>query len=603
MLNNRFQWVRRSLWIVLICTLFPVSAFASVPEKHELETFTDVFMKRSMQEHHVPGAVVSIVRDGRTTFIKGYGYADLDRQVPADPYKTVFRLGSISKLITATAVMQQYEAGRLDLHEDIKRYIPDLKLSYIDGKPITAHHLLTHTAGFYESIFGVGGDREKQLPLAEAIKNGLPDLVRKPGEQIAYSNQGSSLAGYLVEKVTNQPYEKTVEDSIFKPLHMNHSSFRLQESDPYLAKNYSYAKDNYRLLPYSYIHHAPAGAFNSTAEDMTRFMITHLQQGRYDDTRLFSEQTADLMHRTQFTVNRKMPGMAYGFFERYQNGLRLIEHDGGIDGFVSYLYLIPTEKTGIFISTNSGGGGKLTEQFIGAYLDRFYPMKQTSAPVANPTPVNELRKMEGYYIPNRAQLKGPINFGQNLSASKLKAVEDGIVTFQNDRYVESEPYLFRKENAQDLLYLDVKNGTFTSSSIPTMAYEHQSALYYPYFHLAVLLGLALIYPLQIVVSALRWLIGLIRRRRGAFDWLSTIVSMLFIVYFLFVVSIANLLVNEIPSWSYLLLYLPVLLLLVLLARLGISFALKRNVTGPQFAYAAATAIFVIYMYNWGFFSL
>lgn len=599
MSNFRLKRVLSFVWLLMILTMFPVSAFASVPEKGQLNAFTDEFMDRAMKENHVPGAVVSIVQDGRTVLTQGYGYADLERQVPADPFRSVFRTGSLAKLVTATAVMQQYEAGRLDLHEDIKHYLPDLKLAYIDNKPITLHHLLTHTAGFYESVYAVGRDRDKQLPLADAIRKSLPGLVRKPGEQVAYSNQGMSIAGYLVEKVANQPYEKVVEENIFKPLRMTHSGFQLQEADPNLAKSYSYAKEKYRSLPYAYINLKPSGALSSTADDMARFMIAHLQQGRYENSRLFSEQTADLMHRTQFSATPQMPGIAYDFFERFQNGMRLIEHDGGIDGFVSNLFLIPSEQTGIFIATNSSGGGKLTEQFIGAYLDRFYPAKQAVS--ANPTSMKELGKMDGTYMLNRVHFQGPINFAQNLSASKLKAVADGVVTFQGDRYVETGPYLFQKENAHDLLYLDTKKDLVVSSSIPSMFYERKSAFYYPSLHIAVFLVLVSVYPLQIVLSAIRWLSGLIRNKRVRFDWLTAVVSALFLVYLLFAVSIADLLVNEIPFWSYLFLYLPIFLLAVLLARLGISLAKKRKPTSVQVVYLSATAIFVVYLNNWGFF--
>ncbi len=551
----------------------------------------------------MPGAAVSIVKDGQVSLIQGYGYADLERKIPVDPYTTLFRLGSISKLVTATAVMQLSEEGRINLQEDIKRYIPDLKIDYIDGKPITAHHLLTHTAGFYESIYAVGRDRDKMVPLSDAIMNDLPGLVRKPGEQVQYSNQGMSLAGYLVEKVSRQPYEDVIKDRIFKPLKMNHSNFQQQESESNLAKSYTYANGAYKPAPYSYIHHPPAGALTSTVDDMTHFMIAHLQQGQYEGGRILSEKTADDMHRTQFTAQEKMPGMAYGFYERYQNGLRLIEHDGGIDGYLSYLFLIPVEKTGIFISTNSSGGGDLIEEFIGAYLDRFYPVKQAAVPNGNPTPLTELRKMDGYYIPNRAQLKGPFNFTQNLSAVHVKAVEDGVLSFHNARYKELEPYLFQKENAQELLYLDIKNNTLSLSSIPTMMYEHKSKWYNPNAHMFAFLGMSLIYPLHFIFSLVRWLISLIRRKRYPFNWLGTAVSGLFIVYFLFAVSSAELLMNEITWWSYLLLDLPLLLLFTLLVRLTGSLVLKKKVTSWQYAFAVVTAIFVFYMYTWDFFSL
>lgn len=603
-MSYRLRWTKRIVCTAFLATLFPASALASAPEKQELKAFVEDFMERKMEEHHVPGAVVSVVQNGEISLLDGYGYANLEQEVSADPRATVFRLGSIAKTVTATAVMQLHESGALDLHEDIKHYMPELKLSYLGGKPITAHHLLTHTAGLYESIVAVGRDREMQVPLAEAINNFLPSPVRAPGEQIAYSNQGMSLAGYLVEKIALQPYEKVVEERIFKPLAMNRSSFRFNESDPNLATSYSYAEGKYEPLPFSYIHHLPAGALNSTAEDISRFMIAHLQQGRYGNSRLFSEETAGIMHRTQFTIHKDMPGMAYGFYERYQNGLRLIEHDGGIDGFQSYLYLIPSENTGIFIATNSEGGNELREQLITAYLDRYYPAIPEMPLAANPTPVHELHSIEGYYIPNRAHAKGPLNFAQNLSTVQLEAISDGVILFGGDRYVETEPFLFRNERNGERIYVDADNNVLAQSSIPTMLYERQkSALYHPFLQLAVLLGLALIYPIQAAVSAVRGLYGLVRRKRYGFNAVATIVSVLFILYFIFIVSIAELLINDVPWWSYLFLYLPVILLTTLLGQLTLRFVRKQKVTYWQYGFASVTAIFVVYLYVWDFYRI
>lgn len=592
-----------SLLFMVILTSVPASAFASVPDDGQLNAFVEQFMEREMKDEHVPGAVVSIVQDGKPVLMKGYGYADLERQAPADPYKTVFRTGSLAKLFTSTAVMQQVEAGRLDLHADIKRYLPDLKLKYIDDKPITLHHLLTHTAGFYESFYVLGRDKSKQLPLAEAIKRGLPGLVREPGKQVAYSNHGFALAGYIVEQVTGRPYEQVVEDDIFKPLRMTKSGFRFREDDPDLARSYAYSKEKYHPLPYAYIHLLPSGALNATADDMSRFMIAHLQRGRFENVRLMSDQSADRMHATQFSADPRMPGIAYDFFERRQNGLRLIEHDGGIDGFVSNLFLIPSEQTGIFIATNSGGGGALTEKFIGAYLDRFYPETQDGAAVAARTPVKELRKMDGYYMINRMQLRGPINFAQNLSASKLKAEEDGVVLFEGERYAETEPFIFRKENGHDLLYLDAKNDLLVTNSVPAMYYERKSAWYHPNFHIVFLLALAAVYPLHIAISAVKGVIGLLRRKKAGIDGVAAVVSVLFVVYFLFAVSMTDLLANEIPYWSYPLLYLPVILLVVLLVRTGFSIAKQRKEGMLRIGYLAATALIVSYMNIWGFFSV
>jgi CubicO group peptidase (beta-lactamase class C family) len=601
--------IRRNLMAVLVAcglmfSVFPISIAASAADRDEMQAYIDDYMNREMKEHHVPGAVVSIVENGKITWMRGYGYSDLERKIKADPYKTVFRLGSLSKSVTATAVMQLHEAGLIDLHEDIRKYDESLRLSYLGGKPVTMHHLLTHTSGFCESVFAVGRDKEKQLPLREAINNYLPALCRAPGEQVAYSNHGMALAGYLVEAISGKSYEEVVNDGIFKPLQMNHSNFRFAESDPDLARSYAYDKGVYSPVPYSYIHYLPAGALNSTAEDMARYMIAHLQQGEYEDSRIFSEQSADSMHRTQFTAHEKLPGVAYGFYERIQNGLRLIEHDGGIDGFQSYMYLIPSEQTGIFIATNSDGGGEVREGLIREYLNRVHLYNQSAQQTQHPSSLKELREIEGYYAPNRSKLKGPFNFGQNLSAVELKAVGDGVITWNRQRFIETEPYLFQAEDTGELIYMNTGQHTLALSSIPTMMYERQaSVLFNPNLQIIILLSLVLVYPLQLVLALLRWLAGLIRRKLPSFDGIHIVVSALFIVYFLLILSVGELFIHGIPWWAYLVLWLPLLLLLTLVVRMAVMLTSKRRVTAIQYIFTGITAGFVAYLYSWSFFSL
>lgn len=606
-------------WVVaalLLCSLSPASVFANGtdPDGAALEAFVDGFMSREMEENHVPGAVVSIVKDGNVALLKGYGYADLDRRIPADPRRSVFRLGSLAKTVTATAVMQLAEEGRLDLKEDIKRYVPELGLDYKGGEPVTLHHLLTHTAGFCESVFAVGRDPEEQMPLADALRSYFPELCRKPGEQTAYSNQGMSLAGYIVEKAAGKPYPEVVQERIFEPLRMKHSGFRLQASDPELALSYAYSGGQYAALPYSYIHHLPAGALLSTAEDMSRYMLAHLQLGRYGEGRILTEETVRKMHSTQYTLHKNMPGMAYGFYEGYRNGLRLIEHDGGIDGFESYMYLIPSQGTGIFIGTNSGGGALVRERLIEDYLDRFHPYLQRGEAVGKPSaPLKELERLEGYYIPNRAKLQGPLNLAQHLSAVRLEAVGDGEITFGGKQYTAANggPGFFRQDGGgerrwgRETLYIDADSALLVRSSIPTMVYERQTAAWYhPYVHLGLILGFVLLYPLHALAAVLRWLNGLARRKRCSPDWYGAAVSVLFTIYFLFVVSTPELFINSIPWWSRLALGSPFLLLAALILRLVIRRRIRnRPNTGFQVAMAAATAVFVGYLAYMDFFSL
>src|SRR5690625_4335526 len=165
----------------------------------------DEVMEERINKYEIPNATISIVYDGDTIFEKGYGYANLDEEIPVDPKTTLFRIGSVSKLFTWTAVMQLVEEGKLSLDEDIHTYIDFTIPELEDSSPITLRHLMTHTPGFEdypEEIFTL---EEKDFPtLDKYVREYLPERIFPAGETIAYSNYGTALAGYIVEQVRDR---------------------------------------------------------------------------------------------------------------------------------------------------------------------------------------------------------------------------------------------------------------------------------------------------------------------------------------------------------------------------------------------------------------
>ncbi|NIP68221.1 MAG: serine hydrolase, partial [Planctomycetales bacterium] len=190
----------------------------------ELEAFLDELIGKKMEEYHIAGAAVSVVKDGKLFFAKGYGYADLENGIPVDPEQTVFRIGSVTKLFTWTAVMQLVEQGKLDLDADINTYL-DFRIPDTYPQPITLRHLLTHTAGFEDWFFeflALGAD--DLVPPREWLVSHMPARVRPPGDSAGYSNYGTSLAGYIVARVSGQPYDQYIQEHILDPLGMVHST-------------------------------------------------------------------------------------------------------------------------------------------------------------------------------------------------------------------------------------------------------------------------------------------------------------------------------------------------------------------------------------------
>jgi len=288
----------------------------------ELEAFLDTLMAEQMEEHHIPGAAVAVVKDGELFFAKGYGLADIEAGIPVDPEKTLFRIGSGSKLFTATAVMQLVEQGILDLDEDVNTYL-DFEIPDSYPEPITLRHLLSHTAGIDVSDLNIGApSADELLPTGEWLRANLRERIRPPGQVPAYSNYGLTLAGYIVELVSGISYEQYIEENILEPLGMEHTTARQPlpvNLAPDYYTGYLYADGEYQSVhelglsdtEFENVTVVPAGAVSASATDMARFMIAHLQDGRYSDediaeARILDEATAQQMHSTLSTYDPRL---------------------------------------------------------------------------------------------------------------------------------------------------------------------------------------------------------------------------------------------------------------------------------------------------------
>src|SRR6267142_5844464 len=177
----------------------------------DLETFLDGFMPLQLERADIAGAVVAVVKDDRLLFAKGYGYSDYEKKVPVSPENTLFRPGSISKLFTWTSVMQLVEQGKLDLDRDVNDYL-DFKIPVAFEKPITLRNLMTHTPGLEETIKDLFVGSEKEMrPIAQYLPAHLPKQIYPPGTIPAYSNYATTLAAYVVQRVSGEPFEDYVE--------------------------------------------------------------------------------------------------------------------------------------------------------------------------------------------------------------------------------------------------------------------------------------------------------------------------------------------------------------------------------------------------------
>ncbi len=503
------------------------AAPASVAAQADMVAFLDSFFQEKMAAYHVPGAAVVLVQGNEVLFLAGYGYADLEQQIAVDPAQTVFRIGSVSKLFTATALMQLIEQGQIDRHEDVNRYLRRFQLPDTYPQPVTAAHLLTHTGGFDESEIGLTyDDPADAIPLADFLTDHMVPRIRPPGVLNSYSNHGFGLMGLLVEEVAGIPFAHYVEENILAPLGMTDSSFdQAPHLLTHLATGYIYTNGTYQALPHDHLHLPPAGTMLATAADMAPFMIAHLNNGRYEDATILTADTAAMMHAQQFTHHPQLPGYAYGFYERFRNGMRTIEHGGNYYGFMANMVLVPEHDLGLFYVDNQNDR-QLWHELADSFLDTAFPPVEARDVLEPPVVAPDYyRQLAGSYRHTRHAHLSLEKIQQLGRESRLSFTDDNVLLLhpppgtagEPTRWIEVSPLLFRAEAHEEYLAFRLAEQghepvhlllgtTGHSGAMAKLAWYETSVI-----HLLVI-GLAAL--VSLIVGILWPLVRLVRRAAG-----------------------------------------------------------------------------------------
>jgi CubicO group peptidase (beta-lactamase class C family) len=436
----------------------------------DVETFLDGIVPLQLDREDIAGATVAVVKDGKQLFTKGYGYADVKKKKPVGE-ETLFRPGSVSKLFTWTAVMQLVEQGKLDLGKDINEYL-DFKIPEAFGQPISLKNILTHTAGFENQLKDLF-TADKRIPnLGNYLKTHIPNRIFTPGTTPAYSNYAAELAGYVVERVSGQPFNDYIQQNIFKPLGMTHSTFAQPlppELAPLMSNGYVLASDEPK--EFETLGPFPAGSLTSSAADMSKFMLAHLQEGRLGAAQILKPETTRLMHSRAFGLDPAANAMAYGFFEESRNGQHIIGHGGDTAYFHSGLELLTDAGVGIFVSYNSVGRGGTDPRTIlwDAFLGRYFPAPPVNSPTLD-SANNDANAVSGNYmtsIRSESLLKSFALLGEatvSANADDTISVSDptGVMKNANGKpkhWREVAPMTFRDINGQDsLIFKPDQNG-------------------------------------------------------------------------------------------------------------------------------------------------
>ena len=330
-----------------LCQVKPAFAVQGLSSP-QIVQLSDRLFTEAMKASRIPGAVVAVVQDGQVLMLRHYGLANVEKGIPVNSESTLFRVASISKTVTATAVMQLWERGQLRLDDDIDVYIGHdvVRRSFRDK--ITVEHLLTHTAGFDTRRVGTWSRTPAdQLPLSRVIRELAPQQVALPGSTLRYADFDFALAGYVVEQVSKIPFTQFIDTNILKPLQMANSGFAFpRDSDSRLAALYRSSRGRYQRIPEMFPHEVPAAGFVTTAHDMARFMI-----GLLDDKGTFLKpSTLEEMERRHFAAHPEAPGVTAGFFENMIGNHRWLVHRGA---FCNVIALLPEKRAGIFIGMNN----------------------------------------------------------------------------------------------------------------------------------------------------------------------------------------------------------------------------------------------------------
>jgi len=423
-------------------TLTPETSPAPLLTKQDFETFLDALIPSQLQTRNIAGAVVSVVKDGQVLFQKGYGYADFEAKKPVLPDQTMFRPGSISKLFTATAVMQLVEQGKLNLDHDVNEYL-DFEIPKTYPEPITLRRLLTHTSGFEETLKNLFVAHESDMkPLRTYLVNQMPARIFPPGKIPSYSNYGFTLAGYIVERVSGEKFERYIVNRILKPLKMNNSTFD-QALPPQLALQMSKGYLNATKKPrdFEFVEAAPAGALSTTAADMTRFMLAFLQDGTVDGVSILKPETVRLMETRQLDLNPMICGLGVTFMEYRMNPVRVIGHGGDTIYFHSDMVLIPDAHVGYFLSYNSlgknvgGGRGEVQRAFV----NRYFPIQgEQKVDVDLNTAKADGRAVSGVYDGTRRSDTTFLRLVALMDQFGVKSDKDGILTVEENKNQNGE---------------------------------------------------------------------------------------------------------------------------------------------------------------------
>ncbi len=494
--------------VISVAALGGIAQAQEIPTERidALPAFVDATVPKLMAAGHVPGTAIAIVYQSRVVVLRGYGQSQLEPEIRVDPARTAFRIGSVSKALTALAVLQLVDAGVLDLQRDIRQHLPDVPLPY----GATMHQLLTHTAGLDERFAGAYTDSAEHLEIqSEHVRRRPPEQFIPPGSIYSYSNYHYALAGAVIERLSGVRFEQYMADRVFSPLAMaGTTAYQPPPATPTLefARGYQWRDGRQVALPFRFTFASPSGGITTTASDMTRVMLALLGDGSVDGQRVLSEASVKAMLAPQYTADAHIPATAYGMTHWLTHEQRLLHKDGTLGDQIGVMVLAPASRLGIFAASNAlpGVANHLLEPLL---THLFGPQTAAVPPTPMLVPSGNSRRTAGTYRNfhhTRNDMSRPVSL---MLQSQVSAEPDGGIRWRDRRYVEVAPLVFTSADGRDtIVFREDASGKIATLHAWGATYERIGWAAHALFHAAVLTACVvafLAYPLSRAFATVR----------------------------------------------------------------------------------------------------
>ncbi|HXN51365.1 MAG TPA: serine hydrolase domain-containing protein [Candidatus Acidoferrum sp.] len=486
-------------------------------------------IKTELDKNHVPGAGVALISRGELLWCGGFGDADIASKKPIT-CDTEFRVGSISKSFVALALLKLQEEGKINLEARLHDVAPEIpmKNAWESAHPVRIVNLLEHTAGFDDmeaaEVYNVRDPYD--YPLLEVFKRFQePQIVRwQPGTRMSYSNPGYGIAGYLIEKITGEPYDKYIRDTFLQPLGIINADYRFTDANKALLAS-GYDGKTTKPVGYPYIYLRPAGDLKASPGELAKLVQFFLRRGMVGQTQLLAPELIVRME-TPKTSSASQHGLRLGYglanYTGVAGGILTHGHDGGIDGFISSCRYMPEQNWGYVALLNSAGSGEALEninRLAIEFLSKDYPKPYKPVNALAPA---ELQSLAGFYA-QRAPRSQMLSFLDELAGGIRIRTIGGQLT-RSSLFGKPQPLLpagknlFRAEKEPEgtTLFFADESGhmAFTSMGDDAVSYAVRTSPLWPYARVA-LLALCAVLMLSSVAFAVIWLVRkLIGKMKG-----------------------------------------------------------------------------------------